>query len=95
MSLFADLALQVRPLPGYCIDSTDGVVWYVRCAGDGDPRTRRWPLVLTPQMLADVLKALMSSGRGPLPYDYGMSWIFEDVSPVGLRAVLTDGEPKP
>lgn len=89
MTVFADMALQVRPLPGYCIASPDErPCLYVVPTTEGAPESA-W-LLLTPRMIADVAMVLMHGDAAPQPYDYGKSWIFNSAEPLGLRAVLTE-----
>lgn len=86
--IFADLAVQVRPLPGYCIDSTEDLYWFVVPTGDGVDTDKA--LMLTRAMIADVAYLLIGGSELEAPHDYGVSWKFEAVTPLGLRAVLTE-----
>lgn len=88
MTALAAVEYEVRPMPGYTLDSTADEYWFVVPTGDGADAAMS--LMLTRAMIADVAYLLLGGSELEAPHDYGVSWKFEAVTPLGLRVVLAE-----
>lgn len=88
MSAIVLMELGVHPLRGCTLwHAEDDSAWTVAWGTGPDER-----LVLTREMVAEVLETMLYGGRRI--HGYGAWWVFsEDVHALEFRAVVTEGEP--